>query len=86
MDEQRSHDRQQFELRLTSTAPAERLFALLSDAPDWPTWFPAARRAGWATDSGTERVRLVGVGPLLVREVILSETPGRHHACRRSAR
>jgi hypothetical protein len=80
MDKQRSDDRQQFELRLTSTASAERLFALLSDAPGWPKWFPAARRAEWATDSGTDRVRLVGVGPLAVREVILSETPGKHHA------
>jgi hypothetical protein len=70
---------QHFELRLHSTAPAERLFALLSDAPGWPRWFPAARRAEWATDTA-DRVRLVGVGRLVVREVVLEETPPTHHA------
>jgi uncharacterized protein YndB with AHSA1/START domain len=66
-------------VRLHSTAPAERLFALLSDAPGWPQWFPAARRAEWATDTA-ERVRLVGVGRFVVREVVLEETAPTQHA------
>jgi uncharacterized protein YndB with AHSA1/START domain len=61
-----------------SSAPAERLFALLSDAPGWPNWFSPARRAEWAAGEG--RVRLVGLGPLVVREVVLEETPPTHHA------
>jgi uncharacterized protein YndB with AHSA1/START domain len=70
---------QHLELRLHSTAPAERLFALLSDAPGWPQWFPAARRAEWETGT-PDRVRLVGVGRFVVREVVLAETSPHHHA------
>jgi hypothetical protein len=55
------------------------LFALLSDAPGWPRWFPAARRAAWASDTD-QRVRLVGVGRVVVREAVLEETPPTHHA------
>jgi uncharacterized protein YndB with AHSA1/START domain len=71
---------QHFEVRLHSTAPSERLFALLSDAAGWLRWFRPARRAEWADETATPRVRLVGVGRFVVREVVLKETPPHHHA------
>lgn len=69
---------EKFELKLVSSAPPQRLFALLSDAPGWPRWFRPARRVRWAP--GPDRVRLVAAGPLTVREVVLEETAPSHHA------
>jgi uncharacterized protein YndB with AHSA1/START domain len=59
---------QRFELRLHTSAPAERLFALLSDAPGWRQWFPAARRVEWDSEVDLPRgidVRRAAVLPYL---------------------
>ncbi|WP_028984540.1 SRPBCC family protein [Sporichthya polymorpha] len=68
-----------FEIRRSSTAPPERLFALLSDAPGWPTWFRALKRVDWEPGA-TPPVRLMRIGPVTVREAVLSETAPTHHA------
>lgn len=69
-----------YEIRRSSTAPPERLFALLSDAPSWPTWFRPARRVEWEPGADPP-VRLVTVAPgLTVREVVLEESAPTHHA------
>ena len=69
-----------FEIRRSSTAPPDRVFALLSDAPSWGTWFKPARNVSW--EAGAEPpVRLVNVAPgLTVREVVVEETAPTHHA------
>ena len=69
-----------YEIRRTSTAPPERVFALLSDAPNWGSWFKPAKNVTW--EAGAEPpVRLVKLAPgLTVREVVLEETEPSHHA------
>jgi hypothetical protein len=69
-----------YEIVRSSTAPPDRVFALLSDAPGWPTWFKLIRKVSW--EPGAEPpVRLVTLGPgLTIREVVLEETAPTHHA------
>ncbi|MUL64536.1 hypothetical protein BOO86_08695 [Mycobacterium sp. CBMA 234] len=73
---------QRFDIELASSAGADQLFALLADAPGWPAWFRPARRVRWSSThpAGGGAVRLVTIGPLTVRERVLAEEPGRHHA------
>ena len=69
-----------FEVRRSSTAPPEKLFALLSDATTWPTWFGPARNVSFEAGA-VPPVRLVKLAPgLTIREVILEETAPTHHA------
>jgi hypothetical protein len=69
-----------FEIQRSSTASPERLFALLSDATSWPSWFKAARNVSFE-EGAVPPVRLVKVAPgLTVREVIVEETAPIHHA------
>lgn len=69
-----------YEIRRTSTAPPERLFALLADAPNWPTWFKPAKNV--AFEPGAQPpVRLVKIAPgVTIREVIVDEAAPSHHA------
>lgn len=69
-----------YEIRRTSTASPENLFALLADAPSWPAWFKPAKNVSFEADAQPP-VRLVKLGPgLTVREVIVEETAPSHHA------
>jgi len=69
-----------YEIRGTSTASPERIFALLSDAPSWPTWFKPAKRVGWEPGAQPP-VRLVTVAPgVTIREVVVEESAPSHHA------
>lgn len=69
-----------YEIRRTSTASPERIFALLSDAPGWSTWFKPAKNVSWEPGAHPP-VRLVKVAPgLTVREVVVEETAPTHHA------
>ncbi|MGB8407240.1 MAG: SRPBCC family protein [Mycobacterium sp.] len=74
---------QRFVIELVTGASAEQLFTLLADAPGWPAWFRQARRVRWSSEQpggGPGAVRLVTIGPLTVRERILTEEPCVHHA------
>jgi hypothetical protein len=73
---------QRFTVELTSSASADTLFSLLSDAPRWPSWFRAARKVEWCPPraSDEQRVRRVWIGPIGVREAVLEEQAPRHHA------
>jgi len=68
------------ERRCSSMASPERIFAMLSDAPSWPSWFTLAKKVAW--EPGSEPpVRLVTLGlGVTVREVVIEETPCSHHA------
>ena len=69
-----------YEIRRTSTASPERLFALLSDAPSWPTWFKPAKRMEFEPGAQPP-VRLVKLAPgVAIREVIVEENAPIHHA------
>ena len=69
-----------FEIRRSSTASPEKLFALLSDATSWPTWFSPARNVSFEVGA-VPPVRLVKIAPgVTVREVIVEETAPTHHA------
>jgi hypothetical protein len=74
---------QRFDIEIASSASTDRLFALLADAPGWPAWFRPARRVCWSSEQpggGAGAVRLVTIGPVTVRERVLAEEPGIHHA------
>jgi hypothetical protein len=67
-------------IQRSSTAPPDRVFALLSDAPNWGSWFKPAKNVSWE-DGAQPPVRLVKLGPgLTVREVVVEETAPTHHA------
>lgn len=73
-------DKLTYEIRRSSTAPRERIFELLSDAPNWPTWFKLLRGAEWEPGAQPP-VRLMKLAPgLTAREVVLEETAPSHHA------
>ncbi|HVE24622.1 MAG TPA: SRPBCC family protein [Sporichthya sp.] len=68
------------EISRSSSAPPERIFALLSDANAWSSWFKPARNVSFEPGASPP-VRLVHVAPgLTIREVILEETAPNHHA------
>ena len=72
-----------FVLNLTSSAPPERLFALLHDAPGWSQWFGPARRVRWMPGhpaGGAGAVRLVTIGPVTVQETVVEEVVPTLHA------
>ncbi len=72
-----------FSYRLTGHASAEPevLFDLIADAPGWPRWTKLVPTARWEDPerTGVGGVRLMGSGPLGMREEILvEERPARH--------
>lgn len=69
-----------YEIRRTSTASPERIFALLADAPNWPSWFKPAKNVSFEPGAQPP-VRLVKLAPgVTIREVIVEETAPTHHA------
>lgn len=79
---------QRFRFEISSSATPDRLFQLLSDAPSWPMWFPAARRVDWVRSGNDGQrgtvgaVRRVLLGPIAVEEEILVSRAPLHHAYR----
>ena len=75
-----------FEVRVTSAAPADELYALLADAPSWRRWAgPMVTRSGWEVEPVANRsggVRRLGRPPWMVREEILLADPPSRHAYR----
>lgn len=72
-----------FEVNVTSTAPAERLFALVADAPSWSGWAkPLAGSWDRAGDpaGGLGAIRRIGRTPVWLRERTVAYEPGRRHA------
>ncbi|WP_027941238.1 SRPBCC family protein [Amycolatopsis taiwanensis] len=73
-----------FEVNRTSTADAETLFRLETDAERWPTWCrPLVLQAGWAdrTDPPGDvgSIRRVGLWPVLMFEKTIEYEPNRRH-------
>jgi uncharacterized protein YndB with AHSA1/START domain len=74
-----------FALSFVSTAPPERVFALLADGAHWADWagpvVPASRweRKGTPPPGGVGAVRALGSWPLVDLEEVLEHDPPRRH-------
>ncbi|QWF80008.1 SRPBCC family protein [Amycolatopsis sp. CA-230715] len=76
-----------FEVNRTSSAPPERLFALVADGARWSDWAkPLIIQSGWARaaerpgDIGA--IRSVGLWPVLLREETVEYEQDRKHSYR----
>jgi uncharacterized protein YndB with AHSA1/START domain len=78
--------RQSFEVVTTSSAPPERVFALLSAEAGWSSWagrlIPAS---SWELPEGVApgevgSIRLQGRTPFITREVVVENDPPHEHA------
>lgn len=75
-----------YQVEARSTAPPERVFALLADATSWPRWGgPVVTEASWEREGnpapdGVGAIRKVGRWPLYGHEEIVAYEPPMHHA------
>lgn len=79
-----THRRFSFEINRTSTADAETLFRMETDAERWKEWGrPLIIQAGWArrTDPPGDvgAIRRLGLWPVLMFEQTLEYEPNRRH-------
>ena len=75
-----------YEVTARSSAPPERVFALLDDATSWRRWAgPLVAHASWEREGepapgGVGAIRKVGRWPMFGREQVLVSEPPSHHA------
>jgi len=75
-----------YEVVVRSSAPPERIFALLADATSWPSWAnPVVGHGSWEREGepppgGVGAIRKVGRWPVLGREAVVAHDPPTHHA------
>src|SRR5207253_2379060 len=75
-----------YEVKARSSAPPERIFALLTDATSWPRWAgPVIAHGSWEREGdpppgGLGAIRKVGRWPQFGREEIVAHEPPTHHA------
>jgi len=75
-----------YEVTARSSAPPERIFALLTDATSWPRWAgPVIAHGSWEREGdpppgGLGAIRKVGRWPQFGREEIVAYEPPTHHA------
>ena len=75
-----------YEVTARSSAPPERVFALLDDATSWRRWAgPLVAHASWEREGepapgGVGAIRKVGRWPMFGREQVLASEPPSHHA------
>jgi uncharacterized protein YndB with AHSA1/START domain len=75
-----------YEVTARSSAPPERIFALLADATSWPRWAgPVIAHGSWQREGdpppgGVGAIRKVGRWPQFGREQIVAFEPPTHHA------
>ncbi|MDP9334009.1 MAG: SRPBCC family protein [Actinomycetota bacterium] len=74
-----------YEVTARSSAPPERIFALLADAASWPRWAgPLIAHGSWEREGdpppgGIGAIRKVGRWPQFGREQIVASEPPTHH-------
>ncbi len=77
-----------YHVAVTSTAPPERVFALLADGAGWASWAgPWVPASSWARSGdpaldGVGAVRALGRWPLVDLEEVTESDPPRRHAYR----
>ena len=75
-----------YEVTARSSAPPERVFALLADATSWPRWAgPVIAHGSWERQGdpprgGVGAIRKLGRWPQFGREEIVAYEPPTHHA------
>ena len=75
-----------YEVTARSSAPPERVFALLDDATSWRRWAgPLVAHSSWEREGepapgGVGAIRKVGRWPMFGREQVLVSEPPSHHA------
>ena len=75
-----------YEVTARSSAPPDRIFALLTDATSWPRWAgPMIAQGSWEREGdpppgGVGAIRKLGRRPLFGREEIVAYEPPTHHA------
>jgi uncharacterized protein YndB with AHSA1/START domain len=75
-----------YEVTARSSAPPERVFALLADATSWPRWAgPVIAHGSWECQcnpppGGVGAIRKLGRWPQFGREEIVAYAPPAHHA------
>jgi hypothetical protein len=78
--------RYSYEVTARSAAPPERVFAILSDAPNWGLWAgPVIAHGEWEREGdpepgGVGAIRKIGRWPQYGREEIVASEAPRHHA------
>jgi uncharacterized protein YndB with AHSA1/START domain len=75
-----------YQVEARSTAPPERVFALLADATSWPRWAgPVVAHGSWEREGdpapgGVGAIRKMGRRPQFGLEEIVAYEPPTHHA------
>jgi hypothetical protein len=77
-------DRYSYTVRVRADAPVDRVWALLVDAPGWPSWTRIPRaiyeREGEPAPHGVGAIRRMGAGRMVSREEVVAFEAPNHFA------